>query len=127
MVLVTALAFIAFSAPAFAQSDPSLYQSAPTEDAGTVSPSDGGRSVVLLGLAGVAALGACVLGAFALRPGRRGRPVRGESPPVAVEPVSEAPVAPEPVAPERVWRPRVVSDLPPLPAFGSERPPDAQG
>src|SRR4051812_14916889 len=106
MALVTALAILAFAAPAYAQDDPppALFESAPAENAGAVTPSDGGRNALLLGGAGLAVLGAAVLGVVALR-----RPRRPETPAPAAQgaptarPAEPAPVAEAPAAPE-AWR-----------------------
>src|SRR4051812_38459638 len=174
-LLLALLATVLLSGPAFAQSGPpaSLFDAAPTQDAGAATPTDGGRSPLLLALALVCVGGAGVLAGLALR---RPRPVAAPVvTPVAqptVAPVHEpAPVprtrrfqpaerprrfrapraaaaeasasarmgmpvvlfddpapapAPAPAPePEPVWRPRVHSELPPLPAFGSgaEPPP----
>ena len=80
--MVAALA-LCFPAPVLAQQEPppSLWESAPAQDPGTATPSDGGRSVPLLVAALVAMAGAGVLvgdgdaraGAGDLR-GRRGGP-----------------------------------------------------
>ena len=103
MRVVLLVIALALPAPALAQdTPPELYEPAPHEEVAGASPSDGGRSELLLGLALVAVVGAGVLGGAALR--RRPR--------VAVPPEPE----PEPAP---VWHPHVKSDLPPLPAFGS--------
>jgi len=105
MRVVLLVIALALPAPALAQdAPPELYEPAPHQATAGTDPSDGGRSELLLALALVAVVGAGVLGGVALR--RR---------PDAAEPER---VPPEP-APAPVWRPRVKSDLPPLPAFGS--------
>jgi hypothetical protein len=142
MVVLATVAALVLSAPASAQEpSPQLYEAAPAQELGTTAPSDGGRSIVLLGLALVALAGAGVLAVLAVR-----RPAREPSnsevvdqalaalaagePPVRepVEPPAKptrrfrikAPAqvdVPEPAEPKCAWRPRVVAD-PPLPAFG---------
>lgn len=103
-VVLLVIAALALPAPALAQ-DP-LYEPAPAQDPGPAATTDDGRSELLLGLALVAAVGAGALGAAAWR----ARPPE--------------PAAEEPAAVEEVWRPRVKSELPPLPAFRSgPRPP----
>ena len=109
MRVVLLVIALALPAPALAQdAPPELYEPASQSSAASTDPSDGGRSEVLLGLALVAVVGAGVLGGVALRR----RPVTAE--PERVEP-----------EPAPVWRPRVKSDLPPLPAFGSGPEPPA--
>lgn len=104
MRVVLLVIALAVPAPALAQdAPPELYQPAPVEEPGNAAPTDAGGSAVLLALSLVAIVGAGALGGLAMR---RRSPV----PPAVPEP--PAPVA-EP------WHPRVKSDLPPLPAFGS--------
>ena len=111
MRVVLLVIALALPAPALAQdTPPELYEPAPNQVAAGTDPADGERSELLLGLALVAVVGAGVLAGFALR--RRPR---------AAEPER---VQPEPV-PAPVWHPRVKSDLPPLPAFGSGPEPPA--
>ena len=160
MTLLAVLAALAVSTPAHAQSHPSLYEPAPTVDAGSATPTDTGRSTVLLGIALVAVAGAGLLTGLAIRAPRvREReqaPAPADPPPertgrfrrangaskhrprrfrAARASAAEASASArmgmpallvEEPAPEKPpWRPRVRSEVPPLPAFGSERPPDA--
>jgi hypothetical protein len=109
MRVVLLVIALALPAPALAQdTPPELLQPAPIEQPGTVEPTDGGRSEVLLALSLLAAVGAGALGALALR--------RRPAPAPVVEPEPE---------PAPVWHPRVKSDLPPLSAFGSGPEPPA--
>jgi hypothetical protein len=149
VVLATVAALVLSApAPAFAQdgAPATLWDAAPAQEAGAVAPTDGGRSLLLLGL-GLAALGAASLLAVAVfRGGRRDDPRQPEATstvptgerrrrPRRLRPARAAvveasasarrgmpspiAVAPGPPQPERTcWRPRVVSELPPLPAFG---------
>ena len=130
MRVVLLVIALALPAPALAQdAPPELYEPAPQPSAASTDPSDGGRSEVLLGLALVAVVGAGVLGGVALRR----RPVTAEPERVEPEPApvwrprvkSDLPPLPafEPAPP--VWRPHEKSDLPPLPAFGSGPEPPA--
>ena len=132
MRVVLLVIALALPAPALAQdTPPELYESAPREQVAGADPSDGGRSVLLLGLALVAVVGAAVLGGLALRrrPGVAAPPERVEPEPEP-EPVwhphvkSDLPPLPA-FEPAPVWRPHVKSDLPPLPAFGSGPEPPA--
>jgi hypothetical protein len=154
-VVIATVAALALSmpAPALAQDGlpAGLFDAAPAQEPGAVAPTDGGRSLLLLALGLAALAGAAGLAVTAFRGGpreeaarndvptgeRRRRPRRLRPARAAVMEASAAarrgmpspiPVAPGP-PPEReraCWRPRVVSDLPPLPAFGpgSGPPPD---
>jgi hypothetical protein len=142
-LILAVAACLLFAGPAAAQDPPPapLFDAAPLQDPGTANPTDGGRSTLLLALALIGVAGAGVLGGLALRPAgpRMPRPPREPLParparkvraarataieasaaarrgmPLMVEP-SHAPT-------KEPWRPRVVSDVPPLPAFGAEPP-----
>jgi hypothetical protein len=137
---MVALWALSFSAPAFARQEPppSLFDAAPTQEPGTVAPSDGGRSITLLALSLVAMAGAGVLAAMALRgparaifaaegeavPSRRQRRVsaaRAASAEASAAARLGMPVipaeAPEAAAEKPCWQPRVRAPAP-LPAFG---------
>src|SRR4051812_44134589 len=111
----------ALAAPGVARAQaglpPGLFQGAPSEDRGAAGPTDGGRSTPLLALAAVAVLGAGALAGLGLRPRRRAP--RAEEPAHSPERFTRPAEAPVIAEPRPAWRPRGVSDLPPLPAFGS--------
>jgi hypothetical protein len=142
VVLATVAALVLGMPGSAAAQDSGLWEAPPAREAGAVDPTDGGRSLLLLGL-GVAALaGAVVLAVAAFRGGRsrqaplpsgaplgerRSRPRRLKPARAAVVEASASArrgmpspivVAPEPPPERACWRPRVVSELPPLPAFG---------
>jgi hypothetical protein len=133
---MVALWALSFSAPAFAQQEapPSLFDAAPTQEPGTVAPSDGGRSITLLALSLAAMAGAGVLAAMAMRgparaifeteaeparPQRRVSAARAASAEASASARLGMPVIPveAPVAEKPCWRPRVSAPAP-LPAFG---------
>src|SRR3954468_11761235 len=94
--LLVVVAALLLTAPAQAQDDPpaGLFEPAPTEDAGPVEPTDGGRSTLLLGIALVTVAGAGLLVALPVRPPRRTGTAA-----TAGTPDTPAPAAPEPDAP----------------------------
>src|SRR4051812_24705726 len=104
MTLLATAAALAFSAPAHAQSDPppGLFQPASAEDAGTVTPTDTGRSTVLLGLALVSVGGAGLLAGLAT-PAPRRRATReqalSEAPATTVDAPAAAPARAAAAAP----------------------------
>ena len=145
MAVLATVAALVLSAPASAQEPPApLYEAAPAQELGTTTPSDDGRSTVLLGLALAALAGAGLLAVLAIRRPHAVAPAdtevvdqalaamaAGETPePEPASPPEKrtrrfrvkaaraaAPVIVEPPEPKCAWRPRVVAE-PPLPAFG---------
>src|SRR3954462_861353 len=90
-LLLALVAPLLIGTPAFAQSEPpaSLFDAAPTEAPGAATPTDGGRSPLLLALAIVAFGGAGVLAGLALRRPRAAEPVAAPDVPVPPEPARE--------------------------------------
>src|SRR4051794_36511186 len=130
-----------FAGPAYAQGDPPapLFDAAPLEDAGAATPTDGGRSTLMLVLAVAGVAGAGILAGLAFPPvgpraprvarqPRQGRAARATAAGAAAAAGRGRPLIVEPPAKpgKEPWPPRVVSDVPPLPAFGSgPEPPTA--
>jgi hypothetical protein len=135
IALVTVLVLSTPAAALAQEPPPSMFDATPAQDAGSATPTDGGRSMPLLALSLVALAGAGVLAAMALRapaqaifagddapvPSRRQRRLsaaRAASAEASASARLGMPVIQvEAPAEKPCWRPRVASP-PPLPAFG---------
>src|SRR4051794_22961576 len=125
-LILAVAACLLFAGPAAAQDQPPapLFDAAPLQDPGTADATDGGRSTFLLVLAVIGVAGAAVLGGLALRPAgprpprqpRKVRAARAATMEASATARRGMPltVAPPPAPSKEPWRPRVVSDLPPL-------------